>query len=184
MVLSSDKPLRVPVLYVRDKTFFRYNKGIKIFLGGGFGIIRSYQKRYKLVHLIDENLLNGNSRNLDIYNQATYHLHIQVEIDKIDDQVLKTLLSYDTRIVSKNKDIIQKVLSIKPRYIVLKKERFEGNEKVRDLIIEKPDKEIDKIKNTENENDPRTSDHRIFVYKKEYDKLPNELKPYIFGVLF
>ena len=184
MVLSSDaKPLNIPILYVRDKTFFRNKNGMMVYVGGAFEVIRQYKKAYKLIHIIDESLNKRDLSNLDLYNQATYNIHVQVELTQdVGDAIIDSLLKYNIRIVSDIPRVLQRIHNINPKYAVYKSEQLDIDTEVRDILVMQPtDLAIEKYV-CNNEKDKKQ--HRIFVYENEYNSLRDKSKSCIFGVLF
>jgi len=153
--------LTVPVIHLKDKQAFEKSEGILRLKGNPVGLIKKMKDEgIKLVHIIDQDAINGLKTNLDIYNALTFVLNIEVEGVK-DEKMIEKLLSMNARIVFElpSKFDLKKWKN-KIRLLVGKiPENYEGNaEEVYDVIVEK---DIEKFKKL---------GKRVIIYKKNYKK--------------
>ena len=153
--------LSVPILYLKDKQAFEKSEGILRLKGNPVDLIKKMKDDgIKLVHIIDQDAINGLKTNLDVYNALTFVLNIEVEGVK-DEKMVEKLLNMGARVVfelpshfnlKKWKDKIRLLVGKIP-------ENYEGNaEEVYDVIVEK---DIEKFKKL---------GKRIIVYKKNYEE--------------
>lgn len=91
--------LRIPVLYIKDKQCFRKEGGVSTLAGKPLDVARELkEKGAKLIHFVDQDALNGNGSNLDIYDNLTYFVNVEVECAPAD-ELVKKLLSFKCRVV-------------------------------------------------------------------------------------
>lgn len=89
--------LEIPLILVRHKQVFR---GDMLTLAGKPVDVarRLKEEGAKLIHIVDEDALAGLSSNLDIYDDLTFFINVQVECAP-DDALVKKLLSLKCRVV-------------------------------------------------------------------------------------
>jgi len=91
--------LHIPVIYVKDKQAFSKKGGTLRLIGKPIDIAKKFHKDgTKLVHFVDLDAMNGNENNMDIYDNLTFILHLEVEGAK-SERVLKHLLALNARVV-------------------------------------------------------------------------------------
>jgi len=131
--------LSVPVIHLKDKQAFIKTEGMLRLKGNPVDLIKRMKKEgIKLVHIIDQDAINGMKTNLDVYNSLTYILNIEVEGVK-DEKMIEKLLAMKARVVfSLPSDFDLKKWKDSKRLLVGKiKENYKGNaEDVFDVIVE------------------------------------------------
>lgn len=155
--------IKIPIIYIKDKQAFSFPN--KELLGKPIDICKEYaEKKYKLIHIIDLDGLIGSATNMDIYDNLTYFINIEVEIAP-KEQLLKKLLSIRARVVisQKDKDLIAKFKEKNLFVAKLEKDEIIEDTDFLDIIIQEVDeKNINRIKNK-----------RIIIYQKDIKKLKN-----------
>lgn len=94
---QTPEPLKVPIIYIKDKQAFANADGIMRLLGPAVETIKKLAEKYGLFHIIDLDLKNGNWANFDIYDKLTYFTHIQIECE--DENAIERLLKINARVV-------------------------------------------------------------------------------------
>lgn len=89
------KGLRV---ILRDKTVFREQDGILRQAGRPMDILQKIPEDVKILHIVDLNAKDGNMTNLDLYDNMTYKLNIEVECAP-KEEILRKLFALGTRAV-------------------------------------------------------------------------------------
>lgn len=89
--------LEIPLIRVRHKQVFR--EDMLTLAGKPVDVARRLKEAgTKLIHIVDEDALAGLSSNLDIYNDLTFFINVQVECAPVD-ALVKKLLSLKCRVV-------------------------------------------------------------------------------------
>lgn len=90
---------KIPIIYLRDKQVFKKEGGMLQFIGKPIDVAKDLKERgFQLIHIVDLDALSGLSRNLDVYDNLTYLLNVQVECASTPSLVMK-LLSLKCRVV-------------------------------------------------------------------------------------
>jgi len=172
-------PLRIPVVFIRDKQAFAQD--MLSSLGKPIDVAkRMKEDGFKLIHIVDLDALNGNSANLDIYDKLTYFINVQVECAP-KDAIIKKLLSLKCRIVLdraapgfsllKEKNLlVAKITSIEDA----KKNGFDLSD-FHDIILENAsDEEIEKILSLKK---------RVLVLEQDYVRLKPASQKLVWGII-
>ena len=70
---------KIPVIYLKDKQVYSSPNLLKR-LGKPTNVAKEIAKEgYKLLHIVDLDLLHGMSTNLDVYDKLTYFINVEVE---------------------------------------------------------------------------------------------------------
>ena len=89
----------IPLIYIKDKQAFTKKEGILKLLGNPVDIAKRLKDEgYKLLHIVDLDALRGLSKNLDVYDNLTYFINVQVECAP-DEDLVKKLLTLRCRVV-------------------------------------------------------------------------------------
>lgn len=154
--------LRIPLIYIRDKQAFTKEGGILKLLGKPVDVAKRLQEKgYKLIHIIDEDALKGLSKNLDVYNDLTFFINVQVETAP-KDELVKKLLSYRCRVVlSSDMDVSE----IREKNLLVAKLSKGSKTELTDftdvLLEESDDGLVRKFKNMKK---------RVMIYEKDKGK--------------
>lgn len=89
--------LDIPLVFIRHKQVFR--EDMLTLLGKPVDVAKKLKEGgCTLIHIVDEDALAGNSSNLDIYNNLTYFINVEVECaPKVE--IVHKLLSLKCRVV-------------------------------------------------------------------------------------
>jgi len=91
--------LQIPVIYLRDKQAFRKDGGMLRIAGKPIDIAKGHKgDGCVLIHIVDYDALNGSQANIDIYDNLTFIINVQVECAPDPSLVMK-LLSLKCRVV-------------------------------------------------------------------------------------
>jgi hypothetical protein len=91
--------LRIPLIYLRDKQAFRKEGGMLRLIGKPLDYAKDLKKAgCMLVHIVDMDALLGMPKNLDVYDNLTYVINVEVECAAVPGIVTK-LLSLKCRVV-------------------------------------------------------------------------------------
>ncbi|MEW6036359.1 MAG: HisA/HisF-related TIM barrel protein [Candidatus Micrarchaeota archaeon] len=91
--------MRIPVMYLRDKQAFRKEGGAMRLAGKPLNVAKAFKEDgVKLIHIVDIDALSGLRNNLDVYDNLTFIINVQVECAPRADIVMK-LLSLKCRVV-------------------------------------------------------------------------------------
>jgi hypothetical protein len=86
-------------MYLRDKQAFRKEGGAMRLAGKPIDIAKAHkQDGVKLIHIVDLDALSGIPKNLDVYDNLTFIINVQVECAPKAEMVMK-LLSLKCRVV-------------------------------------------------------------------------------------
>ncbi|MDD5340707.1 MAG: hypothetical protein PHV13_05710 [Candidatus ainarchaeum sp.] len=89
--------LDIPLILIKHKQVFRQD--MLTLLGKPIDVAKRLKDEgHKLIHIVDEDALAGNSSNLDIYDHLTYFINVEVECAPKED-ILRKLLSLKCRVV-------------------------------------------------------------------------------------
>lgn len=89
--------LDIPLILIRHKQVFRQD--MLTLLGKPIDVAKRMKAGgHKLIHIVDEDALSGNSSNLDIYDHLTYFINVEVECAPKED-IIRKLLSLKCRVV-------------------------------------------------------------------------------------
>ncbi|MEW6748237.1 MAG: hypothetical protein AB1295_00835 [Candidatus Micrarchaeota archaeon] len=91
--------LRIPLFIIKDKQAFTRQSGSLRLAGKPIDIAKELKDRgTKLMHIVDSDALNGMPTNLDVYDNLTFVMNIQVECAP-KEAIVKKLLSLKCRVV-------------------------------------------------------------------------------------
>lgn len=91
--------LRIPLLILKDKQAFRRHAGALMLAGKPIDIAKRLKEEgTKLIHIVDSDALKGLPTNLDVYDNLTYIVNVQVECAP-KDGIVRKLLSLRCRVV-------------------------------------------------------------------------------------
>lgn len=91
--------IKIAQIIVKDKQAFSRTGGVLRFLGSAVDIAKKIKDDgFKLIHIVDEDALSGSSTNLDVYDNLTCFINVQVE-GFSKDEMIKKLLSLRCRVV-------------------------------------------------------------------------------------
>ena len=68
--------IEVPIFKIKHEEAFTLTGA---YIDNAFRVIYRLSKKYKLIHIIDEDAKKGKRSNFPVYDKATYHINIQVE---------------------------------------------------------------------------------------------------------
>ena len=89
--------LDIPLVFIRHKQVFR--EDMLTLLGKPVDVAKRLKEGgCRLIHVVDEDALSGNSSNLDIYDHLTYFINVEVECAPKED-IVRRLLSLKCRVV-------------------------------------------------------------------------------------
>ncbi len=93
------EPLEIPLIYLRDKQAFRREGGVLRLIGKPLDHARELKKAgTALIHIVDMDALSGMQKNMDVYDNLTYVINVEVEAAPEPAMVMR-LLSLKCRVV-------------------------------------------------------------------------------------
>jgi uncharacterized protein related to proFAR isomerase len=160
---SAASSIKVPVIYIKDKQAFAKKAGALRFLGNATETAKKLSKQYKLLHIIDLDLNNGNESNFDIYDKLTYFINIQVECtDNISEKIIERLLELKARVVLKLPAAFLEKFEKQERLLVGIVSSEEDASMVHDVLLLNPTKESIRKYSRQGK--------RIMLYESNWDK--------------
>lgn len=91
--------IKIPLIHLKDKQAFAKSGSVLRFLGKPLDVARKFKEDgFKLIHIVDEDALSGLSTNLDVYNNLTFIINVQVECAPIP-ALVHSLLNLSCRVV-------------------------------------------------------------------------------------
>jgi hypothetical protein len=91
--------LDIPLFILKDKQVFSRKGGAMHLLGKPLSLAKDLKAEgVKLIHIIDTEAMNGLPNNLDVYNNLTFIINVEVECAP-KDVIVKKLLSLGCRVV-------------------------------------------------------------------------------------
>lgn len=92
-------PMRIRMMHIKDKQAFAEKDGMMRLLGKPIDVAKSWKEEgCKLIHIVDNDALKGSPTNLDIYDNLTFFVNVQVECAPAMPMVMK-FLSLKCRVV-------------------------------------------------------------------------------------
>ena len=167
--------LRIPLLLMKDKQAFTRKDGALRLAGKPIDIAKKLKgKGVRLIHIVDTDALKGLSTNLDVYDNLTYVINVQVECAPKQDIVMK-LLSLRCRVVLPPSFDTS---SLKEKRLLVAKipEDYDGDaEGFHDVVLE----------NADSESVKRFSSlgKRVLVFEPDYHKLDPEAQKVLWGII-
>ena len=167
--------LRIPLIYLRDKQAFRKEDGMLRLVGKPLDYAKELKKAgYLLIHIIDMDALSGMPKNLDVYDNLTYVINVQVECAP-EPAIIMKLLSLKCRVVlAPDAD----VASLKEKKLLVAKisAAYSGvAEGFHDVLLEEADgPSIDKFIEL---------GKRVIIYEKDEPGVAVKLRKKLFGVI-
>ncbi len=165
--------LQIPLIVIKHKQVFRQD--MLTLLGKPIDVAkRMKEEGHRLIHIVDEDALAGNSSNLDIYDHLTYFINVEVECAPREEIVHK-LLSLKCRVVLQPP--LQPALSgfREKKLLVAKVPRgyAGGLEGFHDVIVEgADDAAVARF---------AAMGKRVIVYNKDLEKLGSRAKKAVWG---
>ncbi len=131
--------IKIAQIIVKDKQAFSRTGGVLRFLGSAVDIAKKIKDDgFKLIHIVDEDALSGSSTNLDVYDNLTCFINVQVE-GFSKDEMIKKLLSLRCRVVLPPETDVSKY-SEKNLLVAKVKAGYSGNlDGFHDVILENAD---------------------------------------------
>ena len=176
-----EKPLQVPLIYLRGKQLFAKDAGVMRLVGKPTDVAKKLsEKEYKLLHIIDLDSSGSISPNFDVYDDLTSFINIQVECSKgqMKIEFAKSLTAIKSRVVIKLPASFDLLLSKNERLLVgrISSEYVGSVDGIYDLIIDGANDETIKRFNK--------TKKRLITYQKDYEKLKKENQKLIWAVIF
>jgi len=168
--------LRIPVIRIKDKQAFADMLSL---LGKPVDVAKKMKEEgYKLIHIIDMDALSGMPTNLDIYDNLTYFINVQVECAP-NDKIVKKLLSLKCRVVLDP----SKLYSSKPGLSAIREKNLLVAKVQRDCALPLDDFHDVVIEKADDDSVARFAalGKRVIVSESDYGKLANR-KP-VWGIL-
>ncbi len=165
--------MRIPSVFLQDKQAFRKEGGILRLIGKPLDYAKGQKESgCKLIHIIDMDALNGMPKNLDVYDNLTYIINVEVECAPQQD-IITRLLRLKCRVVlPPSADILSKT---EKKLLVAKIPKgYSGDaEGFHDVILEDAtDAEVMRFSKL---------GKRVIIYEKDEGKIKE--KGGIFGVI-
>lgn len=167
--------LRIPLFILKDKQAFTRKGGALSLAGKPMDIAKRLKEEgTKLIHIVDSDALKGLPTNLDVYDNLTYIVNVQVECAPKDDIVRKLLSlrcrvvlspSFDTSALKEKKLLVAKIPVA-----------YDGDaEGFHDVVLEHAD----------NGSVSRFSSlgKRVLVFEADYPKLETRNQKLVWGII-
>lgn len=167
--------LSIPLFLMKDKQLFTKRAGALLLAGKPIDIAKELKgKGVRLVHIVDNDALRGLPTNLDVYDNLTYVINVQVECAPKKDIVMKLLSlgcrtvlppSFDASGLKEKKLLVAKIPIA-----------YDGDaEGFHDVVLE----------HAEDENVRRFSSlgKRVLVFEPDYPKLESRNQKLVWGVI-
>lgn len=171
--------MRIPSIYIRDKQAFRKEGGILRLIGKPLDYAKEQKEAgCKLIHIIDLDAIKGLQSNLDVYDNLTYLINVEVECAPQQD-IITRLLNLKCRVVL---PLSADILSMREKKLLVAKipAGYSGDaEGFHDIILEDAtDEEVARFVKL---------GKRVIIYEKDEGKLKGKGKAGgkdgIFGVI-
>lgn len=97
--MRGEPMLRIPQIFLRDKQAFRKEGGIMKLMGKPLDYAKEQKgSGCKLIHIVDLDAQKGMQNNLDVYNNLTYIINVEVECAP-EQGMITRLLNLKCRVV-------------------------------------------------------------------------------------
>lgn len=166
--------LHIPLIRIKDKQAF--GKDMLSLMGKAVDVAKTLKDEgARLIHVIDTDALAGLTNNLDIYDNLTYFVNVQVECAPID-KVVKKLLSLKCRVVLEPGKL--DLSNIREKKLLVAKVP-------RDYALPLPDFNDVIVENADDDAVKRflAMGKRVIVYETDYRKLETWNRKLIWGVI-
>lgn len=167
--------LRIPFFVMKDKQAFTRRSGSLHLAGKPIDLAKELKSGgTELIHLADSDALNGLTNNLDVYDDLTYVINVQVECAP-KEGIIRKLLSLRCRVVLPPSFDTS---ALKEKKLVVAKipEGYQGDaEGFHDVLLEKADgKSVKRF---------ASLGKRVMVFEADYSGLDAGCRKLVWGVI-
>lgn len=171
--------LHIPLIRIKDKQAF--GRGMLNLLGKPLDVAKKLKEQGRqLLHIVDTDALAGLTNNLDIYDNLTYFINVQVECAP-EEKIVKKLLSLKCRVILDP----DKLHSSKLDLPAIREKKLLVAKIKKDYALPLPDFNDVIIENADDDAVKRFSaiGKRVIVYEADYLKLEAECRKLAWGVI-
>lgn len=169
--------LRIRTMHVKDKQAFSDAGGTMRFLGKPIDIARRWKDEgCRLIHIVDVDAIKGTPTNLDIYDNLTFFVNVEVECAPQAQMVAK-LLSLKCRVVlapTAESGVIASGMEEKRLLVAIIRKSYKGDaDGFHDVILEDADeRSVARF---------HALGRRVIIYQKDEAKIKS--KKLLFGII-